>query len=135
MTRRTVSKSFAWESATAGSLLLKVTKGDKTSTWKIRKATSDEDLYQIFTEIAYMIDPGEHTNRLQPVSADVSADKDSIDRWNDFNPSVSATSEQESMAALAAKARSVDLTQTQGKWFGDDAEDLPFHLPNQKKPE
>lgn len=127
-----MSKWFTWEPSTGGSLLFTVTRGDKKSTWKVRKSTSKEDLYQTFTEMARMLDDGEHTPRLMPMHRMVHEGEDFQDSWEKNNPAANALSEEESLAALRMRAESLNLAHAGGKWWDGEAEDLPFRLPGQK---
>lgn len=131
-----MSKWFTWEPSTGGSLLLKATVGPKTSTWKIRKSTSQADLYEIFSELAFMLDPGDHTPKLLPMSLREGLEnQDALDSWELSNPSRTATSEEESLAALTARANSLNLASAGGKWWDGEAEDLPLRIPaGQKAP-
>lgn len=138
------AKKFSWEPLDRGSLLLRITAGDKDTTWKIRKATKIEDLYETFSEIALILG-----DDVQPIGwqsetgripqnptriVDPDSPEDAQDHWEAFLSNSHAVTEEESLQALADKVAGVTLS-GEGKWWKGDAEDLPLRIPGQKGPD
>lgn len=120
---------FSWETP-AGSLVLKITDGSKETKWTFRKTTKFEDLMTALEEMVGTLSQRYTVGKPWPVEYNPYPDKEAT--W--LEP-VQATTEEDSKAALAAKAAKAQA----GAWFSakDDGDlaDLPFMIPNQKEDE
>ncbi len=123
---------FTWEPLAGGSLLLRISNESRETTWRIKKTAKIEDVQRIFEEIVGTL--ALKTPQLaKPWDKDYRPEILGESVWlSDID---SATTEEESKAALAAKADGLRLG---ANWFNagpDDASDLPFMAPNAKKDE
>lgn len=123
---------FSWEPS-QGSLLLKVTNGDRETTWRVKKNAGMSDLYTIFQEVASAIDDTLYVRTPKVDIETILYDDDKLKDW--LNSQSETTTEEESRQALAAKAASVTLSSS--NWFGseDDLSDLDLYVLGTGDPE
>lgn len=104
-------------------LKLKVKAGGKETTWTINYRTTNQQLYQIFGEVAMEIDPLE---RIPPEQNPKFQRATETPSEGPDVPEDNQMSEEGSAELRAAKARMVDKTGRAWHSNLDDGEDLPF---------
>lgn len=113
---------FSWEASKGASLIIRITDGDRETTWKITKTTAVERLAVIFSEASEMLDPrqklvGELKELLQsPVEEFTETDLDF-----------------ESKAELEARVEA--LRAPGGAWFASADNELPLFEIGHGEPE
>lgn len=117
---------FTWELPDSN-LLLKVSNGDRETTWRIKKNCGMSDLYTIFTEVASVIDEAllDYSDvRMQKFSENIGPDVG----WpgESMVEQCRTVDEDELQAALAAKVAGVTLTGPDW-WSGRSAQDLELY--------
>lgn len=98
---------FSWEPLDRGSLLLRITDGDRETTWKVRKNTTTEKLQEVFTEMLFEL--GSDASKVwdYPPMVESVRTVDAEELAELRGTPGQATTEEASKAALAAKAASV----------------------------
>jgi hypothetical protein len=128
-----VTSKFSWEPLDRGSLLLRITDGDRETTWKIRKNTSIDKVRMIFDE---MTDELGATNvelhswewAGTPMPETVrTVDAEELAELQGYQP-IQETSEEASRAAQAARVAKLNIG---AKWFeADDDETYGIPIPD-----
>ncbi len=114
---------FSWEPLAGGSLLLRVTDGDRTTTWKLTKSTKPLRVAAMMAEISGALMTEEpkfdYFRKAEPMT-DITLDGVPI-TLEEISPKDTIT---EAMSRAAQADRVAGLHANGGKWWSEDVNDL-----------